>query len=271
MNIDDIRNIEIGFPETNRYFEQTSIDGYAFLGIARHILGQDTTDVEKKMENMKYGLNAPHRIRETNLPPDEPYVYSCFSAYMFYDAIGRTDKIEDIVDTLDKIGKYDNGMMRYCNTEINYIIPNVTPLAALVYQGVKRYHDAKQLLSALKNNQNDNGNWSYSIPCKNILPQEEDSTHLCMMTYAIDNITNPIADSIISRTLPCIFSMNNDKISPGSIGWGYPWLTMVSKWWPEMQSKAIELTIQEMLNPESNFRVRALSKWALAFIEVTEQ
>jgi len=64
MNIDEIVNT-IKYPISDIYFEKSSSDGYAFLGLARSLLKMETFDIEKKLENMAYGLNAEKTIRGT--------------------------------------------------------------------------------------------------------------------------------------------------------------------------------------------------------------
>jgi len=262
---------KLGFPTSNLKFEKTSIDGYAFYGWARANIERNTRDIELKIENFVYGLNDVHSIRGISVPFDDPYVYSCFPAFGFYKSIGREDKMDDIIRTLDDIGRYDNGMMRYCKTEIDYLCPNVTPLAALMYKVVERDSDAEELINALRDNQCEDGNWLYISPSDGVSYGKEDSMHLCMMIYALrETGSHDVAD----KAMEDVLRRNAINIQGGTIGWGFPWLALITvgvEDYKKLHSDAREKTIDMLRSKTTNFRTKAMSIWALSEIERRER
>lgn len=261
----------VKLPQTNVYYERDSIDGYAFLGWARQLMGMDTSEVEEIMEEKAYGLNAKYTIRGTELPPDAIYAYSCYPTYEFYRAIGRRDRVDNIIYWLDKIGPYDNGMMKYCNTETNYIVPNVTPLTALVYLKHGQPEKCTELMKALSGQQEKDGNWRYNI--KGTLAGTEDSMHLAMMVCALREIQelNPDMDTgdMVQKAVNRLEGMNKAILQTGTVGWNPPFLAVALRGiseFKDLYDRAYKKTYTHTIS-NTNFRVRAISAWALALIE----
>ena len=266
---------EVKLPKTNIYYEKDSIDGYSYLAIARELLGLGTEYLEKIISNKSYGLCSKYNIQGTPLPSNTIYTYSCYSVFDYYYIIENIDKMSEIISLIEKkIGIYaDTGLIRYCNIETNYRVPNVTPLAGLMllkYGG--RDDKVFQLLESFERQQEKNGNWRYYL--KGNPMRMEDSMHLAMIIYALREIYKithfDCVERMINKALPCLYSMNTPNIQHGSIGWNPPFLALAlrnRKKYNDMFKESLLRTINSSIK-NTNFRVRAISAWALSKIYV---
>lgn len=267
---------DVKLPATNVYYEKDSIDGYAFLGIARALMGLDTSEVESIMNEKVYGLNAPYNIQGTPLPPDTIYAYSCYPCYEFYNLKNNKTRTTDIIQWLTKrIGVYkDVGMMRYCNHETGYLVPNVTPLTALMYLkhgGDDLRGKAKNLMLTMAKRQEKNGNWRYYL---NGEPgRQEDSMHVGMILCGLRGVKElmpmPELDSTISKAVAGLYEMNRGMLQTGTVGWNPPFVAVAThglRAYKDLYDRAYIKTKKQTIH-NSNFRVRAISAWALALID----
>lgn len=263
----------ISFPKTNAYYENDSADGFAFLGAARQMVGLDSEECRVELTKRNYTLNAERKIGATgaSVHKNTQYVYTLWSCMELFSLLKDEERINFLCDTVDKIGRYENGMVRYCTTEIRYVVPNVTSAAALMFS-IKGEHDkATELIDVLEKNQCENGNWRYEIidEITNVhTPHKcEDSYHLAMMIYhlrGVARLSNLNANRMIDRGLSCLVEMNEKSLSPGSVGWGIPMLYLaVDGKNPELSKRAYYETIKDSIS-HPNFRTRALSAFCIA-------
>lgn len=257
----------ISLPETNAYFEKTSIDGYAFYGTARQNLGLNASKIEFEVAKRCIGLNDEwHRSDHITLPSSEIYTYSCFPCYEFYKSIDNRTRLKDIIRTLDDIGRYPSGMMRYCKTEINIEVPNVSALAAYMYCGYKP-DITIELVHLLRKRQLESGNWAYKTldKRKRRIASGEDTAHLAMMVIAlraIEDITGIETVDMTTNAQKCLSSMNTPGFPVKAIDWGPPFLYVAFKNTEDPIEKRAKTKTMELLN-HPNFRVRAIAAWAL--------
>lgn len=256
---------EIKFPETDIYHEKNSADGYAFLGCAKEKVELDSTDCYELVKSSNFCLNKSQKIRGGEVPANTMYVYTMWPCIEFLNLRKDQKNVSMLMDTLDKIGRYPNGMMRYCTTEINYIVPNVTSCAALLYALDGQIEKTKDLVSVLLKEQKD-GNWRYYDALTGEPLRWEDSFHLAMIVYHLREIQNKIqidTQNIIARSLEKLKAVNRKSLDPGSIGWGIPMLYAATKNLDsDLSERAFVRTLEESLVHE-NFRVRAYAAWAL--------
>jgi len=260
----------VRFPTTNDYYEKSSIDGYAFLGCARSRLNLDITDCLKAVRERVRGLNDEYRIYGTVVPKDAIYIYSSFPVLEFYLSIG--DAVPDelrkkIIDDVDMIGRYENNMVRYCTTETNYIVPNVTAIAALMYARMRRIEEAKLLVNVLKTRQ-EKGNWRYQDASTGKYLAFEDSMHLAMITYCLQKLDKEYqieTHDLVDNSLKRLRKMNRFN-SRNKIGWNTPWvlLTFINQY-PKKTEKLFDFVRNHAINHE-NFRTRAIAAWSLSQI-----
>lgn len=125
----------VPYPYANKYFESDSADGFAFLGCARQVLGLDTDYCREAIEKRSFTLNARQRIKATNIvaPATNRYVYTLWPCVEFLHARGEHETVGKLMDIVEDIGVYGNGMVRYCSHEIDYVVPNVTSACAMLY------------------------------------------------------------------------------------------------------------------------------------------
>jgi len=264
--IDKIDKIQL--PKTDKYFEKSSMDGYAFYGAARINLGLDTELMKHEVSNRCFGLNKTWNRKDgILLPADEPYTYTCFPCYMFYNGLNDNTGLDKVISTLDLIGRYPSGMMRYCNTEINLEVPNVSALAAYMYShyNISITYD---LIRVLHNRQLSSGNWQYTglnSHTKRVM-RCEDTAHLAMMVIGlrgVENITGIKTNDMVKKAQACLCSMNEPKFPIKAIDWGPPFLyvAMLGTGHPiEIRAKNRSIELLE----HTNFRVRAIASWALS-------
>lgn len=257
---------KISFPISNIYYESVSSDGYAFLGYAKLKLNLNYTDCYNKMINTNFRLNAKRKIKNTNVFKNTDYVYTLWACIEFLNLLNDSVLLKKLTKKIKNIGSYENGFARYCDTEINYVVPNATSAAALVHAYNNDIDKVKEFVSILQKTQED-GNWEYSIIEKNKIKninQYEDSFHLSMMVYHLRKIQKLIKldiQELIENSIKKLILLNRKKLKGGSIGWGIPMLYLATKDLNEDLSKRAYDEIFKSTN--SNFRVRALSAFCL--------
>ena len=80
----------------------------------------------------------------------------------------------------------------------------------------------------------------------------------------LKSISDIPLDSIIDKAFKCLLESCQDDIPRGSIGWGVPMIYVVSKDIDKrVHSMASDILFKESL-VHPNFRVRAMSAWALS-------
>tara|TARA_Y100000004_G_scaffold57301_1_gene63804 strand:- start:1530 stop:2360 length:831 start_codon:yes stop_codon:yes gene_type:complete len=270
MNEKDIIN-KIKLPTTNVYYEKDSADGYAYLGYSQAILNLDYNICYNKMMNSNLTLNADRRIPATNVKvyKDTLYVYTFWSCIEFLQVVNKKKEINNIMEHVDNIGQYEsNGMMRYCTTEINYVVPNVTAIGALLYAFVGDFNKSNELIETLEKRQVD-GNWKYGIiegKKETILKREEDSIHLSMIVYSlrmVQLISKIDTSGMVDKALRKLYQKNKNTIQGGSIGWGIPMLYLATKGLDEsLADRSLDELLKRGIN-SSNFRTRGLSAFCL--------
>ena len=262
----------IEFPTTNNYYEKCSADGYAFLGHAQGILNLDYTRCFNEMIKSNLTLNADRQIHRTKAKVYKKtlYVYTFWSCVEFLQVINEEKRIAEIMQHIEEIGQYKiNGMMRYCTTEINYVVPNVTALGALLHAYAGNFDECRKLVELLDKRQI-NGNWKYGIikGQKEIIlhKRTEDTHHLAMMIYAlrmIHLISDIDTSHIIHQSLGALHQDNKKRLQGGSIGWGIPMLYLATKNLDNSLAKRSLNTLLKKSINNSNFRVRGISAFCL--------
>lgn len=258
---------EIAPPEGNDYHQRTSADGWAFLGYAQHRLGLDYSTSVFEMFKRHCRLNGENIINATSIvaPEDANYVYTIWTCIEFLRALRKPDSVRWLMNILEDIGMYKNGMQRYCDTEIDLEVPNVTSAAALLYAWDGQTGIASRLVDLLRARQQD-GNWWYVIHSTGELYKPEDSFHLAMMIYHLREIQSSGIQTgdLLDPALDALWTMNRLELDPGSIGWGYAMTYLaVVRLSKSFAGRAYAATLEHGLTHD-NFRTRALSAWALA-------
>lgn len=264
----------VKFPTTNIYYESDSADGFAFLGYARAKVGLNYNDCYHEMIKRNFKLNAKRKILQTgiNVSRQNNYVYTIWVCIEFLKEINDLDTCNKLMNLVKDIGEYKNGMVRYCNEEIYYEVPNVTSSTALLYSMFGNVEKSNSLVKNFISKQSGN-NWNYYILLNNkrVKGVFEDSYHLAMILYHLREIekinkielTEPIHKIILE-----LKKLNKKKIDGGSIGWGVPMLCLsVNGLDNELYEKSFNLLVKESIF-NSNFRVRSIAAWALAKLEI---
>lgn len=259
---------EICYPEKNEYFESTSADGYAFLGYARSTLGLNATYCREAIRERNYTLNAEQRIKATGItvPKTNMYVYTIWPCVEFLQLSEEHDIIKDLIHIVDEIGTYKNSMVRYCSHEIGYVVPNVTSAAALLYAMAGQSDRSAALIDVLRSRQAQ-GNWYYEIWPSAKKYRMEDPYHLAMMVYHLRQVQR-LADidlsDIICNSLPILQRLNTKRLQKGSLGWGIPMLYAATLGLDNgLAYRALSAMMGRNGLWHKNFRVRAISAWAL--------
>jgi len=258
----------VPYPCANRYFEADSADGFAFLGCARQVLGMDTGYCREAIGKRAFTLNAEQRIRATNIvvPATNRYVYTIWPCVEFLHAMGEHETVGELMDVVEGIGTYENGMVRYCSHEIDYVVPNVTSACAMLYAISGRADRAAPLVDILRSRQID-GNWRYEIYSTGMPCGMEDSYHLAMMIYhlrQVQAISGIRTSDLIEESMPRLQELNSASLQPGSIGWGIPMVYIASIGLDDRLSrKALHALMGMNGLRHHNFRVRAIAAWAL--------
>lgn len=276
----------ISFPETNVYYEKVSADGYAFLGASQALANEDHTACLEAINERNWSLNSPQQILKTHTTAENKYIYTLWTCAELFHAINDTDNLHKIASIVQDIGKYPNGMMRYCSEEIYYLVPNVTSAAILVYTMTGRHVAAKKLAETLYSNQDDNGNWRYYTLnddlTKDKRKRQEDCYHVAMMIYhlrmarklnpklKVAHTIEHAAQFLIKAKPRCgsCKKLKHDWLCPGSIGWGVPMTYAAISGLANIDNnieQARKLTVEYLTH--SNFRVRAMARWALTKTE----
>ena len=258
---------EITFPSTNILYEKDAVDGYAFLAYA---LAYFDLDYEKAQEEVfkRFGtISSSRKHYKTIVPASDLRTYQSFPTFEFLNFI-ENDKIEQIHSNLDKIGTYSNGMMRYCGTEINLIVPNVTALAAYMYAILGNEQKTLLLLNALRENYHSTAkNWQYFDTLNDIRIRFEDSYHVGMMLYAFKKIEEKgfKCSDLIDKAFSIIKKDNNFEIkeTKSSHGFNAPFiLASVGMLDPALSNQALHIVENKTIY-DSSFRTKTLALWSL--------
>lgn len=220
---EEVNNIKP--PAGSTYFEDTSADGFAYLGYARASLGLDCSEFRTAITERNYTLGASRRINATGreVNKNTKYVYTMWACIEFLRQIGDEETVNSLVREVEEIGKYGCGMQRYCDTEINYVVPNVTSAAALISAYAGQTEEADKTLNLLRSCQRD-GNWDYYIYEKDGSRRAsgpEDSLHLGMMIYQIREAGKILSQDVSDMLDPAVerlVALNKGKIADSSIG-----------------------------------------------------
>jgi len=266
---------EITFPTTNQYYENDSADGFAFLGAARLMVGLDADKCYSEMEKRNYTLNANKIVTRPNerVYKNTQYVYTLWACIEMLSRL-KEKEINFLIERVNQIGQYENGMMRYCTTEIRYMVPNVTSAAALIYSINGESQKASKLIQILEKNQDQDGNWQYEIRDKKTGKfinggRKEDSYHVAMMIYHLKEVarlTGLDTSFMVKKSLKCLHKMNKKNLQLGSVGWGIPMLALATH---DLDSELHKKALNETLNKSikhPNFRTRSIAAFCLAKI-----
>ena len=267
MSLELIKNIK--FPQTNKYYELDSADGYAYLGYALNKIGEDYSECMSKVIEKKYRLNADKPVpTKKRVFKNTNYTYTLSVCMDFFNSIGDNKILKELYTIIKNIGFYKNcDMFRYCDTEIEYGVPNVTSGAAYIFAMMGDLGNATKCINYLRNTQH-NGNWFYYRINSGItkLSIKEDSFHLAMMVFhlrMVEKILNVKTDDIYLSSIGELKKMNEKILSPGSIGWGIPMLYLATKGIEEnLNKRSYNEIIKKSIN-HPNFRVRGLTAFCL--------
>jgi len=271
MNRDQVEALVAGIqlPKSNVYYEASSADGFAFLGAARARLGLDCSSELEAIEDRDFCLNAAQTINktQTRLPADTQYVYTLWACCELVREIAHSRHLGRVMSTLESIGSYPDGMARYCTHEIRYKVPNVTSAAASLFAFAGNIDRAEALVALLRARQR-GGNWSYSVqgPGGWKASGVEDSHHLAMMIYQLRQVQMacgvPTAD-IVGLALAELKRINSPRIAANVVGWSIPMVHAATMGLDnDLAARSLRATLRTSIR-HPNFRVRALSAWAL--------
>jgi hypothetical protein len=269
---DKIRNIK--FPIKNDYFEKSSADGYAYLGFARARLGMDWEPCLKEVSAREFSLGQKWTITATGVDVGvrTKYTYTIWPCVEFYREISGKKSILDkkaikrAEETLRSIGVYDCGMHRYCDVEINYIVPNMTSAAALMQAYFKNFAEAKELIATLEKNQLNCGNWQYKkiIKGKEVDYVKEDALHLSMMIFQLresQKILKINLSKIINLAIKALKEMIKKGCGNFSIGSDSA-IYLATKGLDQKLEHEFRPKVIKLLD-DDNFRKRAFAAFAL--------
>ena len=246
------------------YYSYTSVDGYAWLGTAKAILGMTyKKEMEVVCEGGSLGLRAPTKILHKSLSTDATYVYSCWPVWEFAQAAQSDELKQRVGAELSLISLYEGsgieaGAIEYVSEGCDYLVPNVQALAALMLP-----QHRTSLLKWLEQNQNAAGNWHYGIISEQKKERKEDVFHLAFIAYALRQLR--ACESTLNKVLGCIYRETRTTIPGGTIGWGPPMvLRAVCGLQDELEQRAVTASGRLLLDKDANFRARAYAAWALA-------
>ena len=252
-------------PLDDYYFEKSSADGYAFLGIARYMLNKDWSSCFNVVNVKGPRLCANWINNGTQLNKNTVYAYTCWPIYEFYQLVGDNSGMKKIIRVMDdEIGFYEPGVFRYCDMEIDYVVPNVSATAALTYARHGEKEQAKTLIENLRKEQAENGNWFYTNKRDRGVNPLEDTSHLSMMVIALREIEELGFDTVgmVSKAIKYLRRDNQINVKPGSIGWGGAYLYLATLGLDEkLNKRAYEMCKKTIKH--RNFRTRAITLWAL--------
>ncbi len=260
----DVRKIQP--PMGDDYFEATSADGFAFMGMAYHNTGLDSAEYDNEITERRYTLGAKNKCRNIKVSSRATYTYTHWVCYEFLRLTGR--QTAHIVENIKDIGRYPSGWHRYCDEEINYVVPNITAMAALVYIE-NNIPGGEEMIDLLRRSQV-KGNWYYLKD--GVRHTKEDNYHLGLMLYCFyrlglkeDMVLNSLSAYVKTKAL----------LNPGSAGWGIPLAYLIHSLYKHDVLNVIEeeeydyriKTYKEnairFTKEHINYRVRAISAWAL--------
>ena len=262
-----IKNIQL--PQTNNYYELDSADGYAYLGYALKKIGEDYSECMSKVIEKKYRLNADKSVpTKRKVYKNTNYTYTLSVCIDFFNVIEDKKTLSELYEIIKNIGFYKNcDMFRYCDTEIEYGVPNVTSGAAYVFAMMGDLVNATKCINYLRSTQH-NGNWYYYRINSGVtkLLIKEDSFHLAMMVFhlrMVEKLLNIYTDDIYMSSVDELNNLNVNNLSLGSIGWGIPMLYLATKGiGGNLNKRSYNELIEKSIN-HKNFRVRGLSAFCL--------
>lgn len=267
MNLKLIKNIQL--PQTNNYYELDSADGYAYLGYALKKIGENYNDCLSHVHNKKYRLNANKKVpTNKNVFEETNYTYTISVCMDFMNEINEKTTLKKLFEIIKNIGFYTNcDMFRYCDTEIEYGVPNVTSGAAYIFAMMGDVENCMKCINYLRKNQQ-NGNWFYYLINDKVtkLKIKEDSFHLSMMVFhlrMVEKLLKIKTDDIYLSSLEELKIINKNVLSSGTIGWGIPMLYLATKGIEDnLNKRSYNEIIKNSIN-HKNFRVRGLSAFCL--------
>ena len=273
----------------NNYYEYSSADGFAFAGAALAMQQQSSDEVTNLLEEVdkrNWRLDAPIIINNISVTANNNYVYTLWACAEFFYALKDNQRLREVAKRIDNIGCYSNPInsIRYCSEEVNYVVPNVTSAAILVYTMVGRHGKAKKLLSNFLRRQHNNGNWQYAT----LVPKMglrytvfEDCYHLSMILYhlraakkinpqlKIHEVTTRIITYLLkNKPRCCVCKRSKDSwLCEGSIGWGIPMMFLGTYGLVDSKKHIQGLIKTTSYLNHPNFRVRSMAMWALERIK----
>ena len=260
---------EVYGPVGNVYYENSSADGFAFQGFARAKTGLDYSRYLRAIIDRNFSLNKSQKIKRTGIsvPKDNQYIYTIWTCIEFLREIGEIDAINSLMNIVNNIGTYPDGVMRYCSSEIKYKVPNTTSAAALLYAWNDEESKSIALVDVMRKTQS-RGNWRYRAKKgkKWIPSKEEDNFHLAMIIYhlrSIEKYSGVQTHDIVEKALERLKSYNKEGIKVGRIKWAIP---MVYAATCGLDHNLEETSFKELVDiaiKDDNFRVRGMSAWAL--------
>jgi len=269
----------------NNYYEYSSADGFAFAGAALAMQQQSSNEVASLLEEVdkrNWRLNATIGINKVPVTINNDYVYTLWTCAEFFYILKDKQRLREVANRIDAIGRYNYpiNLVRYCSEEVNYVVPNVTSAAILVYTMVGRHGKAKKLLDIFLQQQQPNGNWQYAT----LVPKTglrytvfEDCYHLSMILYhlraankinpqlKIHEATTRIMTYLLKNKPRCTECRRskNSWLCEGSIGWGIPMMFLGTYGLVDSKKHIQGLIKTTSYLNHPNFRVRSMSMWAL--------
>jgi len=266
----------------NNYYEYSSADGFAFAGAALAMRKSDLVfDLLKEVDKRNWKLNAAIGINKIPVSISNDYVYTLWTCAEFFYILKDKQRLREVANRIDNIGRYASpiNLVRYCSEEVNYVVPNVTSAAILVYTMVGRHGKAKKLLDIFLQHQHYNGNWKYYV-LNSTGPRHtvfEDCYHLSMILYhlrmankinpqlKIHNAVTKIMAYLLKNKPRCSVCKRSEDswLCGGTIGWGIPMMFLGT--YGLINSKkhmqGLLKTVRYLNHP--NFRIRSIAMWAL--------
>jgi hypothetical protein len=248
------------------YYSYTSVDGYAWLALAKAISGLDySTELKIIMEGGVLGLRAPYTISAVGkqCTPTATYTYSCWPVWELANAISSDSLMQRVMVELHfipfhKTDGVEAGAIDYVSEGCDYLVPNMQALGALMLPKHRQ-----RLLKWLEKNQATNGNWSYTIIATQKKTCEEDVTHLAYIVYVLRTLN--IDGVVLERAVRHLLDSCHKHIPEGSAGWGSPFVLQAMRGLDvELEERATIDSIHILKDTSANFRARAVAAWALA-------
>tara|TARA_Y100000287_G_C14225815_1_gene358952 strand:+ start:451 stop:1305 length:855 start_codon:yes stop_codon:yes gene_type:complete len=262
----------IRFPFENKYFEKTSADGYAYLGFSRSRLGLDSIGCYEHVLDLGFSLGENNRVKSVLCPADTQYAYTVWPCIELFrencrrESVLTNNDLRRAEEVFRSIGAYDCGMHRYCDVEVNYVVPNMTSISALLYAYLNNQDDARKALKVLSDNQDSNGNWTYKkiVNGKRVRGTQEDVLHLGMMIFQLrkcEEILQIDLGSMIGPAFGCLKKIIREEIKDTSIGAASS-VYLAAKGFDEELEREFLPEVIELLS-DKNFRRRAYAAFAI--------